>query len=443
MGRPTFKIDQVRLRGLREEKGMTQLALAKKVAQRLGTPAVRSDQSLVRHYQRIEEKGNSSCKYAEALATVLGVSMPQLQGHEGPDPYYYLQHIQSLLKDQLDTGTNQALQDLLEYHAKDDEENALKYLAEDIAEHIEQVQLARNPDRIKRLIQLTGLPEADLLSPANVRGFWFIAVRSPTYNGTEIIDGASAASFRIGEIMQGFLQVRGNDSVVRMRRDKPWIRIKVDCPRLRHPMYIDATRCQPAAKGLLWIDSSWRDELFIELPIISSAYAHADVVTDFSGKTSPSDLHRLRLIVTEHDGTYEKECRRMVVRGGIDELPETVKENFAKEGSSRILFMSWLTAGLKDALMPHLAARPASGWHVSANGTAVDIKLKNPRYTSDFFGEIRYRITLAEEVGHNAYDRVPVREKDLAQLQLEIEGWLAKGYSPTGDDEPLPDFEPL
>jgi transcriptional regulator with XRE-family HTH domain len=445
MGRPTFKIDQVRLLGLREQKGMTQLVLAKKVAQRLGTPTVRSDKSLVRHYQRIEEKGNPSSKYAEALATVLGVSVPLLQGLEGPDPYYYLQHIQSLLKEQLDIGTNQALQGMLEHRAKDDEENALKYLAEDIAERIEQAQLVRNPDKIKNLIQLTGLSETDLLSPANVKGFWFISVRSPTYNCSEIVDGASTAGFRIGEIMRDFLSNWESDSVVRMRRDKPWIRIEIDRPRLRHPMHIDVTRCQPDATGLRWIDSSWLDAFFIEFPLIDTAYAHADVVTDFSEKTSPGDLLRLRLVVIEHDGTYEKELRRMVIRGGIDEMPETVKEDFAKQGSSRILFMNWLTVGLKDALMPHLAAHPASSWHVSTNGTAaaVEIKIKNPRYPSSFFAELRYRITLAEEVGRNAYDRVPVREKDLVLLQSKIESWLAKGYSPTGDDELLPDFEPI
>lgn len=444
MGRPTFKIDEVRLLGLRQQKGMTQLVLAKKVAERLGTPAVRSDKDLVRHYQRIEEKGNPSCKYAEALASVLGVSLPLLQGLEVPDPNYYLQHIQSLLKEQLDIGTNHALQGMLEHHAKGAEENALKWLTEEIAERIEQVQLVRNPDAIKNLIQLTGLPESELLSPANVRGFWFISVRSPTYNCTEIVDGASTVGFRIGEIMRELLSTHESDSVVRMRRDKPWIRIEIDRPRFRYATHIDVTRCQPDETGLRWIDNSWLDAFFVELPIIDSAYAHADVVTDFSEKTSPGDLHRLRLIVTEHDETSGKELRRMVIRGGIEDIPETVKENFARECSSRILFMSWLTPGLRDALMPHLAAHPASSWHVSTNGAAaVDIKLKDSRYPSSLFAVLLYRITLAEEVGRNAYDRVPVREKDLAQLQSKIEGWLAKDYSPTDDDEPLPGFEPI
>lgn len=441
MGRPKFKIDQIRLRALREEQGLTQVAVAQKVAQQLCMP---DTESLVRHYQRIEENGQTSTKYAKALAAVLEVSVPLLQGLEDPDPSEYVRHIQSLLKKQLDTGTNDALQNLLEHHAKDDEEKALEYLTEDIAERIEQVLLVRNPAKIADLIQLTRLSETDLLAPANVRGFWFISVRSRIINCTEVVDGVSFVSCRIGEIMREFLSIRESDSEVRMWRDKPWIRIEIYRPRDRNRMHIDFTRFQPDATGLRWINTSWRDDFFLDSSIIDHAYATADVVTDFSDKTTPGDLHRLRLVVTEHDGTYGKVLRRMVVRGDIDEMAETVKEDFAKECSSRILFVNWLTVGLRDALMPHLAAHPASSWHVSAIGAnAVDIKIKDLQYPSGSFAELRYRITLAEEVSPHTFECVPVREKDFVQLQKEIEDWLAEGYIPVDGADPVPDFEPV
>jgi len=441
MGRPTFKIDQVRLRALREEQGLTQTIVAKKVAEQLGMP---DTPSIARHYQRIEDSGQTSTKYAKALATVLKVSVPLLQGHENPDSSDYLRHIQGLLKEQLDTGTNHALQNLLEHHAKDDAEQALAYLTEDVAECIEQVLLVRNPARMAKLVQMTGLSETDLLAPANVQGFWFLSVSSRTHNYSEVVNGASGVSLRIGEIMEEYLSLRGSDSKVRMWRDKPWLRIEITCPKIQDRMFIDFTRCQPDATGLQWIEAGWRDEFLLLPAIIEHAYKTADVVTDFSNKTLPDDLHRLRLVVTEHDGTYGKVLRRMVVRGNIDEIPETVKENFAKECSSRLLFVNWLTSGLRDALMPHLAADAASQWHVSTfDAAAVEIKCEDPRFPGAACAKLRYRIMLAEEVGASAFDRVPVRKSDLEQLQKHIEGWLAEGFSPADDEEPVPDFDPI
>lgn len=441
MGRPTFKIDQVRLRALREEQGLTQAMVAKKVAEQLGTP---NTQSLGRHYQRIEESGQTSTKYAKALATVLEVSVPLLQGHEAPDPSDYLRHIQGLLKEQLDTGANHALQNLLEHHAIGDAEQALAYLTEDIAERIEQVSLVRNPARMAKLMQLTGLSETDLLAPANVRGFWFLSVSSRMHNYSEVVDDGPALGWRIGEIMGEYLSSWDRDSTVRMWHDKPWLRIEICRPQFRDRMLIDFTRCQPDATGLRWIEAGWRDEFVLLSSIVDHAYKTADVVTDFSNKTLPSDLHRLRLVVTEHAGLFSKELRRMVVQGKFDDIPESVKENFAKECSSRLLFVNWLTSGLRDALMPHLVAYPASHLYVSTFDTAaVEIKCEDPRFPGAACAELRYRIVLAEEVGSGAFDRVPVRKSDLEQLQKQIEKWLTEGFSPADDDEPIPDFEPI
>lgn len=439
MARPTFKIDPVRLRALREEQGLTQAAVAKKVAQHLGKPVT---EDITRHYQRVEDDGQTSIEYAKALATVLKVSVPLLQGLENPDPFLYLQYIQRLLKEQLGTGTNHALQKLLKRHVNEDEEKALEYLTGDIAELIEQVLLVRNPADISDLVQLTGLSETELLAPANVRGFWFISVRSRGIN--EVVDSVSSVNFRIGEIMREFLSIRGSDSTVRMWRDNPWIRIEIYRPQVRDRMRIDFSRVQPDTNGLRWIEATWRDELFLIPGITEHAYATADVVTDFSDKTSPGDLHRLRLVVTEHDGNFGKILRRMVVRGDIDEMPETVKQNFSQECHSRILFVNWLTAGLREALMPHLVMHPASSWNLSTNGAAaVDIKIKDPRFPSVCFAELRYRILLAEEVRPGTFEPVPVREKDLDQLRKQIEDWLAEGYVLVDGADPAPDFEPV
>lgn len=444
MGRPKFKIDQVRLRALREEQGLTQAKIAQEVAQLLGVP---DTQSLGRHYQRIEESGQTSNKYAKALATVLGVSVRMLQGLEAPDVPAYFVHIKRLLKAQIDSGTNHALQNLLKGQAKYSEEHALEYLTEDIAQHIEEIALVRNPARMAELMQLTGLSEMDLLTPANMWGFWFLSVSSSILNCTEVIDGAPAMSWRIGEILAQYLDFRGGDSTVRMWHDKPWLRIEICCPRIQDRMLIDFTRCQPDATGLRWIEASWRDEFSLLPTIINHAYKNADVVTDFSTKTLPSDLERLRLVVTEHTGMFGDVLRRMVVKGKVDKIPEDMKLRFANECSSRTPFVNRLKFGLRDALMPYLTAYPASDWYIGTvetiDTTVVEIKCKGPRFPCAVGTEFWYRIMLLEEVEPNVFDRVPVRKSDFEKLQKDIEEWLGKDFRPADDDEPVPDFEPI
>jgi transcriptional regulator with XRE-family HTH domain len=438
MGRPSFAIDHTRLRALREEKGLTQAALSTRVAQQMGRPET---DSRIRHYQRIEETGQTSVGYATALATVLGVSVPLLQGLENPDPHAYLRYLQKLLAQQLATGENQALRDLLARHAKEDKEKALDYLAEGIAERVEQVQLVRNPTMIADLVELTRLPESDLLAPANVRGFWFLSVKSHIMNCSEVVDGVSFLNYRIGEILQAYLASHRNDSTIRIWHDRPWVRMEICRPRVRDRMLVDFTRCQPDASGLRWIAPSWCDEFFLEPGLITHAYANADVVTDFSGRTAPADYGRLRLVVDEHNGTYEKALRRMVVDGGVSQMPDYIKENFARDSSTRVLFMDWLTKGLRTALMSHLAAQSALGWHVRVYGGAVEISLRDPRNRGIIYAELRYRITLAEETGAGKFDTVPVRDKDLDELRQNIEDWLAAGDVAVNEPDEQPGFE--
>lgn len=444
MARPTFKIDQARLRGLRQEQGLTQTALACKVAALLGT---QSDLTQARQYQRIENNGKTSIKYAQALATILGVSSSLLQGEEdpetGPDPYLYLQYIRQLLKEQLDNGISDALRAMnTQYHQKYDDDG-WELLTSDLAERIEQAQLVRNPQQIAELVALTGITKEQLLAPANLRGFWFIAVRSRTFDCTEIVDGATSVTIRVGDIMKEHLEHHGNDSEIRLHRDRPWTRIEIVRPRVDDRMYIDIARAQPGENGLRWIDTSWLEDFFLAPGLIEQAYAHADVVTDFSGKTIPSDVHRLRLVVTEHDGTYGEPLRRMVVRGGIDDLPFYVKENFAKEASTRLLFTNWLTLGLRDALVPHLVLYPATDWRIKENSIGIDFMLMSRCNANHGFFEIKYRVMLTEEVQLGTFERVPMRKHHIDKLRKDIEQWLTEGYVPYEADTPVPDFEPV
>ena len=78
---------------MREDKGLTQEALALKVARLLKRP---DEGSPLRHYHRVEQTGQTSSAYAAALASVLGVSGPLLQGPEGPGRCAYPQCVGAL-----------------------------------------------------------------------------------------------------------------------------------------------------------------------------------------------------------------------------------------------------------------------------------------------------------------------------------------------------------
>jgi transcriptional regulator with XRE-family HTH domain len=447
-GRPPFQIDARRLLSLREYQNMTQLEVARAAARFLGT-ATLADRSLIRHYQKIEEHGRTSRRRAEALARALGVSVPVLQGIETPEPSEYQGHIQSLLAQQLGTGNYPALQRMHDELEFQNPAYGLEHLAEDIADRIEAVQLVRNPDQVAELVALTGLSESDLLAPANVKGHWFISYSFGATTKAEMAIGAVEVGIRVGEILQEQLRFTKDDTVVRMRRDKPWYRIEVEHPRIRRTFRIDFTRCRSDGKGLSWTDGSWRDDFWLEPRIREAAYAHADFVTDFSDKTSPVNLSRLCLIVTEYLGSNYRNARRMIVRRYFEELGQAVIDSYVRSHESKFMMAYLLRWSLRQALMPHLAnelaKRTEASWSIRAEDQfATELHLATPR---DSFGhdpdKPRYRITLHEETGDNEFSAIPVRNEYYVDLAKDIGEWLVKGDWPKYDDEPLPNFEPV
>lgn len=423
MVRPAFRIDQVRLRAVREEQGLSQATVARKVASLMGRPVT---DSLTRHYQRIEDTGQTSSGYAKALAKVLGTSVPLLQGHESPEPYGYLQYVRRLLDERLAAGGSDALQALLARQGAGDREAALSYLTEVIAERIEQVLLVRNHAMVADLVSLTGLSENEMLAPANVQGFCFLSVRSALFSCSEVINGVASLNFRAGEIIREYLGDRGDDSAVRMWHDGSWTRLEIGLARSRDTMHVDFTRCLPDAAGLRWVMASWRDRFFFELALTAAAYGSADVVTGFDGTTAPADPRRLRFVIGEYAGTYEKVTGKTTVDGDVGAMPESLRESAAKDGFTRRLFMNWLTEGLRATLMPRLGTRPPSAWLLRVNGAGVEISLRDSRGRDGIFAELQYRIVLAEETGSGEFDPVPVREKDLEGLRQQIGNWLAE-----------------
>jgi len=433
MGRPTFTIDRQRLRDLREEAGKTQLTVAKELQAKLGTKYPSTDETLVSNYQRIERTGKTSMQRAAALADIFGIKVEVLQGNGAPEPFDYLAGISSLLREQFLIGANEALIRALEENGGTPEpsDESISRLAAIIGERIEAAQLGRNPSELVALAELTGLPESELLKPANIYGHWLIIANGRAIHRTELVFGASDLPWHVSDIVGNFLDFRGSDGSIRMVRDEPWFRLEIQrSTHLDDAIRIDFVRCAHAddGMGLRWARATWRDRFVLEDHLRRWAYSTANFVTDFEGAQSPTgNVRRLRLLVTEHElGTW-RPMGRMVISGHLNEIHDQTFEGFRLDNSTHLLVLNWLTVDLKCSLAPFLAEHPLKCWGVSqGNRVAIDLDeyKARKRPIQDCHYGMKYSINLVEEVGENLFAPVPWRDKDVERLREDIKKML-------------------
>lgn len=452
MGRPTFTIDRQRLRDLRNESGKTLLTVAKELHEKLGKqnhPS--SDATLTNDYQRIERTGRTSRQRAEALAGIFGVTVEVLQGKGVPEPVAYLARISALLRERLSNGANEVLVRALDRFTDNGEpsDESIASLAEDIGRQIEAAQLGRNPAELAELAELTGLPESELLKPANVEGYWLVIVNGRGIHRTKLVHGATQVEWEAREIGEK-LHWRGSDGWVRMFRDEPWFRIELGRGWDRKDVIrIDFVRCAPTdGTGISWVKATWRDRFMFEHAFKDWAYSVANFVTDFDGHQSPtSDVRRLRLLVTEYERSTYRPTGRMVISGNLDELHTKTFESFRRENSTHALVQNWLVGDLKRVLAPFFAEHPRQCWRVSRGGRRVVIDLDEHRARKrpilDCHHGIKYCIDLVEEVAEHEFASVPWREKDVELLQQDLTETLDDPNDRRWiSDDPRRTFEP-
>jgi len=99
MGRPSVQLDRELLRALRNKKELTQADLARELCERLGLD--QDEDTRTASYRRIEARGSTSRKRAEAIAEILGVTTEYLEGIVPPDTRSYEKRIRDLLAEQL------------------------------------------------------------------------------------------------------------------------------------------------------------------------------------------------------------------------------------------------------------------------------------------------------------------------------------------------------
>lgn len=481
MAREKFKIDGKRLKELREESGKTQLTTARELHAKLGINTNPPDVILVTSYQRNERTGNISRQRAKALAEIFEVPLKVLQGDKlsnkeqqddgVPDSRDYLQQIEQTIREVLAKGENLLLQQALQQtytetrftsgSSKENREDAIRYLAEDIAQRIEAVQLVQNKKEIADLVKLTGIAEADLLRPANVEGHWFINVSESWKTDpnappdefnirSEVTQRARSAIYSIKTAIQESSEnlPECSDKSVKLSHDGFWYKVEVKLP-LRKTIRIDLVRCQPDTKGIRWVKPSWRDEYLIREPLIDWARANFNFICDFDGKQSPSgNIRQLRFLVTEYNQNsqgFNHPTGRMVISGNLEDMSDEWVTSLREEDKTHFLVQNWLTDDLKCSLAPFLADYPLECW--SLHGLTINLnehraKDRKRPLLERHFGS-KYRIDLVEQVGENKFEPVPWREKDREALKESIQKMLDDPNNPAwATDEPRRAFVP-
>lgn len=454
MGRISFKVDKDFLCDLRRKLHLTQA----EVAERIGIHLTR--------YQNIEWKGTTSPKTAQRLAILFDISTDNLQqGLELPNPSDYFRQIQHIIQERLTSGENsnldKAIQQIcaeticLSGTLKVSHEEASRFLAQDIAQRIEAIQLLRNKNEIAALSELTGLTEKELLRPANAEGIWFVNIhcqhdQSEGFNArTEVRQCADWAIGIIREYVEEFQRQHScSDNSICLTQDGFWYRIEIRNPRLRRTIRIDLVRCLPDAKGLRWVKPSWRDGYLIREPLTDWARTNFNFVTNFDGKQSPSgDIRQLRLLVTEYSRMAEGHIRpigKMVISGNLGEIRDETVASFQSDDSTHYLVQNWLTNDLKRALAPLLTDYPPECWSLSCLSIRLDENKSKDRkrpFLEQFCGP-KYDIELVEQVG-DQFEPVPWREKDRQSLQEKIQKMLDDPNEPAwAINEPRRSFDP-
>lgn len=420
-GRTSVQLSSQRLRALREEKGLTQLDVGMALAKRIGRSSESSSQTLTNGYRRIESCGRTSPRTALALAELYGVSIAVLEGKGCPEPADYEAYMLTVLTGQLEQGENPALQRALERERQNGPEDALEWLAQDIGRRIETAQLARNHNELNRLSGLTGLCAQKILEPANVEGHWLVTVSAHDCFRTSIVLGTAGVLGLIREVVGDRLDHWGSDGVIRILRDGYWYRMEIEQQRVQYLMRIDFVRSQPNADGLLWLAPSWREQFWLDEPLVDWAHATSNFVSGLDGTQRPNDVTKLRLQVDEFEGTPHREAKPTVIRS---EVPEHVMADSAREASTHARALDWLGGGLHEFLGPRLREHPKRCWDICERGDGIEIVFKPPHSEYLKPSGLRYRIQLAEEIAPDQLRDVPWRTKDRAALKSRIESWL-------------------
>lgn len=435
-GRPPFRVIPERLRQLRQDAGLTQVELAKRVYRRLGDSKT-ALAGMKTNYQRWERTGAMTREIAKHLAAELGTTVAVLQGATPEAPPSTITQIEARLRELSMTAAPRVRSELEKYA---EDENPVQELAQSIAKRLEAAQMSQDKAELTELAALTGWTIEHLQRPVGRNGHW-VLIRSGHLGPrrSEILDGASELLYQVGKDLQESLaQIPESDARVSFYEDTPWFRIEVQHPRIpKLKRTLRFVRAQATEAGLHWTRPTlWDREKIYELP--EDAYRLANFVDGFSADhLTAEDLARLRLALVRVPTFKEIEEHGLEVRPemiglaklGPDEPPASVLARFRQEGISHDLVTFRLASAVWDILEPLLHAWPVEYWRLSEAEGRIEASLEAPlslvlkRGEEPGFGP-RYQMNLVQELPDGQLREVPWRDFSVTAVRERLQGLL-------------------
>lgn len=433
IGRPTFRVNAARLRALRKDAGLTQLALALRVYSRAGKGSA-SVGVMKTSAQRWEKTGAVPLSMAQHLAEELKTTTAVLQGALPQPAPSRVDEIENRIKHLVAEGASPELLAAIEHHK--DEDIPERTLAIRLTGRLEAAQLSQAQEEFDKLAALTGFSVAELRQPMSHDGFWFlIGSGYPGPARSEILSGVSDVLYAVKTELQKCLeQSSESDAHVSFVEEKHWFRVTIAHARLSGlARTLRFVRCQPNETGLEWSAPTWLDRFWLEaLP--HETYVHANFVTGFDSVRVPANCTNLRFAITKTPGPKEQEELGMdarpeiiaLAKGDLAELPSEILESFRREGSTHDLVVSWLVVDLWETLLPFMLEWPLEYWRLSLAQTRIDLSLEVP-YRLWAKSKIPPRlgrllsVMLVEQSTDGGLKQAPWRTKSAARILEKLE----------------------
>lgn len=438
-GRPTFRIDPVRLHELRKEKRLTQGELAERAyaIRSAPKPAPQSEKTKISTYQKIERHGRTSRAMAEALAAALRVTVGVLQG-DAPDEAAFVDEIEQQLLVQFKAGTNAVLQARLARRSDEgDVESDLQRihsLAVEVAGALERTAIGQRASDFSQLVELTGWPEEKLRERHGLHGHWLL--NDSFHARAKIVIGFSELQRSLEARFERYSQSMSPDTVISVREELPWFYVDVDDPRRGWRCTFSFVRCTPTPTGLQWVNPTWRDRLFMDAtPLLTWARQSANFVAGPDGQVWPRDVRRLRLLLAEPAADMQSSRPVKLLKGSLDDLeclPDGYWQVERDRGCTHAVVIDHLMRGLRDELLPFFGNWPLSRWKASYlpwPGTPAYIQLvldapahiAKPLGQEPFFGT-KFILVLVEDVDDARFEVAPWRRTVVENLVEMLNG---------------------
>jgi len=385
-GRPTFHIDASVLRALREEAGLSQLGLARRVYSQAGRQSKTSDNVMKSSASRWEAAGTVQLSLVPHLAETLGITKAMLQGNVPPPERSRVDEFELLIKERISERGAIGVKQALEQYA--DEQSPERALAASLDRRLELAQLTQLKDEFQALSALTGLTQAELRRPTSHSGFWML-VGSGSWGAIrhELLQGVADLLFAVRQEVENAVEARlPSDTTIGFREEKPWFVVTWSHPRYaRLSRTLRFVRCQPVETGIRWAAPTSLDRLWLEeLPVdVATAF---NFVRGFDDVMTPSSVDRMRLVLRKNPsmrdleqlGHKAQEQTLVAVGASLEHKPLSLLEECQVEGNSHDLMVNWLSSDLWHAIAPYLADWPLECWSLRAASGRIDFLLNVP-----------------------------------------------------------------